>query len=75
MHNEPHIMFSTDKKELLCINCFREYSAESKLHCVDLDTAYADSVRRLERTVVVSGPDRPTGGRAVSAEGEWVAMG
>ncbi|XP_037076102.1 RING finger protein 207-like [Pollicipes pollicipes] len=52
VHNEPHIMFSTDKKELLCINCFREYSAESKLHCVDLDTAYSDSVRRLERTVV-----------------------
>ncbi|XP_037076108.1 RING finger protein 207-like [Pollicipes pollicipes] len=51
VHNEPHIMFSTDKKELLCINCFREYSAESKLHCVDLDTAYSDSVRRLERTV------------------------
>ena len=47
-------MFSTDKKELLCINCFREYSTESKLHCVDLDTAHTDSVRRLERTVVVS---------------------
>ncbi|KAF0294423.1 RING finger protein 207 [Amphibalanus amphitrite] len=54
VHNEPHIMFSTDKKELLCINCFREYSTESKLHCVDLDTAYTDGVRRLERNRRVS---------------------
>lgn len=24
LHEEPYIMFSTEKKSMLCINCFRD---------------------------------------------------
>jgi hypothetical protein len=39
-HGEQFTMFCTTKKTMLCIKCFRDTSAEDRLHCVDIDTAY-----------------------------------
>ncbi|CAG0900191.1 unnamed protein product, partial [Darwinula stevensoni] len=52
LHGEPYIMFSTAKKTLLCINCFRDTSIEARLHCIDLDTAYNQGCKKLERAVL-----------------------
>ncbi|XP_067659126.1 RING finger protein 207-like [Haliotis asinina] len=51
LHKEPYIMFSTEKKIMLCINCFRDMRIESRTHCVDLETAYNQSCRKLEQSV------------------------
>jgi len=47
-------MFCTSKKTMLCIKCFRDTSAEDRLHCVDLDTAYNQGAKKLERSLAVS---------------------
>ncbi|NWR22940.1 RN207 protein, partial [Emberiza fucata] len=39
LHEEPYIMFSTEKKSMLCINCFRDMQGESRAHCIDIETA------------------------------------
>lgn len=51
LHGEPFIMFSMEKKILLCINCFRDMRIESRTHCVDLETAYSQSCKKLEHSV------------------------
>ncbi|KAM8792233.1 RING finger protein 207 isoform 1-T1 [Rhynchonycteris naso] len=51
-HAEPYIMFSTDKKSLLCICCFRDMQGESRAHCVDLESAYVQGCERLEQAVL-----------------------
>ncbi|KAL8572620.1 hypothetical protein ACOMHN_016470 [Nucella lapillus] len=51
LHEEPFIMFSMEKKILLCINCFRDMRIESRTHCVDLETAYSQSCKKLEHSV------------------------
>ncbi|XP_041377186.1 RING finger protein 207-like [Gigantopelta aegis] len=51
LHGEPYIMFSAEKKIMLCINCFRDMRIESRAHCVDLETAYNQSCRKLEQSV------------------------
>ncbi|KAF6111127.1 ring finger protein 207 [Phyllostomus discolor] len=51
-HAEPYIMFSTDKKSLLCIRCFRDMQGESRAHCVDLESAYVQGCERLEQAVL-----------------------
>uniref|UniRef100_A0A8C5LFF8 RING finger protein 207 n=1 Tax=Jaculus jaculus TaxID=51337 RepID=A0A8C5LFF8_JACJA len=51
-HAEPYIMFSTDKKSLLCIRCFRDMHGESRAHCVDLESAYVQGCERLEQAVL-----------------------
>ena len=52
-HNEPFTMFCTTKKTMLCIKCFRDTSMDARLHCVDLDTAYNQGAKKLERALVV----------------------
>ncbi|KAM5320319.1 RING finger protein 207 isoform 2-T2 [Glossophaga mutica] len=52
LHTEPYIMFSTDKKSLLCIRCFRDMQGESRAHCVDLESAYVQGCERLEQAVL-----------------------
>ncbi|KAB7502127.1 RING finger protein [Armadillidium nasatum] len=47
-------MFSTTKRTMLCINCFRESSVDARLHCIDLDTAYGQGCKKLERAVMYS---------------------
>ncbi|XP_053776632.1 RING finger protein 207 isoform X2 [Desmodus rotundus] len=52
LHTEPYIMFSTDKKSLLCIRCFRDMQGESRAHCVDLESAYVQGCERLQQAVL-----------------------
>ncbi|XP_034357931.1 RING finger protein 207 isoform X2 [Arvicanthis niloticus] len=52
LHSEPYIMFSTDKKSLLCIRCFRDMQGESRAHCEDLESAYVQGCERLEQAVL-----------------------
>ncbi|XP_046387912.1 uncharacterized protein LOC124157322 isoform X4 [Ischnura elegans] len=51
-HGEQYIMFSNTQKTMLCINCFRDTPADARLHCVDIDTAYAQSCKKLDRAVL-----------------------
>lgn len=53
VHGEHYIMFSTVRKAMLCINCYKETAMEARLHCVDLDTAYSQGCRKLDRAVMV----------------------
>ncbi|XP_069893311.1 RING finger protein 207 isoform X2 [Dipodomys merriami] len=52
LHGEPFILFSMDKKSLLCIRCFRDLQGESRAHCVDLESAYLQGCERLEQAVM-----------------------
>jgi len=52
LHNEPFTMFCTTKKTMLCIKCFRDTNMDARLHCVDLDTAYNQGAKKLERALV-----------------------
>lgn len=47
-------MFSNTQKNMLCVNCFRDTPAEARLHCVDIDTAYTQGCKKLDRAVLVS---------------------
>ncbi|RUS90927.1 hypothetical protein EGW08_001324 [Elysia chlorotica] len=51
IHEEPYIMFSSEKKIMLCINCFRDMRIESRGHCLDLETAYKQSCKKLDLKV------------------------
>lgn len=46
-------MFSTSQKSMLCVNCFRDTPADARLHCVDIDTAYTQDSKKLDRAVGV----------------------
>ncbi|CAL8110482.1 unnamed protein product [Orchesella dallaii] len=52
IHGEQYIMFSTVQKSMLCINCYRDTARDERLHCVDLDTAYSQGCRKLDRAVI-----------------------
>ncbi|KAH3826960.1 RING finger protein 207-like [Dreissena polymorpha] len=51
IHGEPYILFSTEKKVMLCINCFRDMKVESRSHCVDLETAYKQGCQKIDDTM------------------------
>ncbi|XP_048747686.2 RING finger protein 207-like [Ostrea edulis] len=51
IHREPYILFSTEKKTMLCINCFRDMKIESRSHCMDMETAYAQGCKKLDQTM------------------------
>ena len=53
LHGEPYTMFCTTKKAMLCMKCFRDTSAEARRYCVDLDTAYNQGAKKLERALTV----------------------
>ncbi|XP_062449637.1 RING finger protein 207 isoform X2 [Rhea pennata] len=52
LHEEPYIMFSTEKKSMLCINCFRDMQGESRAHCIDIETAYVQGCEKLDQAVM-----------------------
>ncbi|XP_069096103.1 RING finger protein 207 isoform X1 [Pleurodeles waltl] len=52
LHEEPYIMFSTEKKSMLCINCFRDMQVESRVHCIDIETAYIQGCEKLDQAVM-----------------------
>lgn len=49
IHSEQYIMYSNAQKTMLCVNCFRDTAAEKRSFCVDIDTAYSQATKRLER--------------------------
>lgn len=51
IHREPYILFSTEKKTMLCINCFRDMKMESRSHCMDLETAYTQGCKKLDQSM------------------------
>ncbi|XP_072210266.1 RING finger protein 207 isoform X2 [Excalfactoria chinensis] len=53
LHEEPYIMFSTEKKSMLCINCFRDMQGESRAHCIDIETAYVQGCEKLDQAVLL----------------------
>lgn len=52
LHEEFYIMFSTEKKSMLCINCFRDMQVESRAHCIDIETAYIQGCEKLDQAVL-----------------------
>ncbi|XP_028920196.1 RING finger protein 207 isoform X1 [Ornithorhynchus anatinus] len=52
LHSEPYIMFSTDKKSMVCIRCFRDMHGESRAHCIDIETAYLQGCEKLDQAVL-----------------------
>ncbi|XP_041955083.1 RING finger protein 207 isoform X1 [Alosa sapidissima] len=52
LHEELYIMFSTEKKSMLCINCFRDMQVESRAHCIDIETAYMQGCEKLDHAVL-----------------------
>jgi hypothetical protein len=54
VHGEQYIMFSNTQKNMLCVNCFRDTPTEARLHCVDIDTAYTQGCKKLDRAIMVS---------------------
>uniref|UniRef100_A0AAY4DDN2 RING finger protein 207 n=1 Tax=Denticeps clupeoides TaxID=299321 RepID=A0AAY4DDN2_9TELE len=52
LHGELYIMFSTEKKSMLCINCFRDMQVENRAHCIDIETAYMQGCEKLDQAVL-----------------------
>ncbi|XP_030634488.1 RING finger protein 207 [Chanos chanos] len=52
LHEELYIMFSTEKKSMLCIKCFRDMQVESRTHCIDIETAYVQGCEILDQAVM-----------------------
>ncbi|CAL8336701.1 unnamed protein product [Lota lota] len=52
LHEEPYILFSTEKKSMLCIKCFRDMQGENRTHCIDIETAYAQGCEMLDQAVL-----------------------
>lgn len=47
-------MFNAAHKTMLCMTCFRDTPPETRIHCVDIDTAYLQCGKKLDRALVVS---------------------
>ncbi|XP_067243331.1 RING finger protein 207 isoform X1 [Chanodichthys erythropterus] len=52
LHEELYIMFSTEKKSMLCIKCFRDMPIENRTHCIDIETAYGQGCEILDQAVL-----------------------
>ncbi|KAM3877740.1 LOW QUALITY PROTEIN: RING finger protein 207 [Diretmus argenteus] len=52
LHEESYILFSTEKKSMLCIKCFRDMQVESRTHCIDIETAYVQGCEMLDQAVL-----------------------
>lgn len=48
-HGEQYIMYSQSAKCMLCATCFRETPPDSRLHCVDIDLAWQQASKKIER--------------------------
>ena len=48
-HGEHYIMYSQSAKCMLCATCFRETPPDSRLHCVDIDLAWQQASKKIER--------------------------
>ncbi|XP_043280659.1 RING finger protein 207-like isoform X2 [Venturia canescens] len=49
-HGELYIMYSQSAKCMLCATCFRETPADARIHCVDIESAWQQASKKMERT-------------------------
>ncbi|CAK9798900.1 RING finger protein 207 [Anthophora plagiata] len=50
-HGEQYIMFSQSAKCMLCATCFRDTPADARIHCVDIESAWQQASKKMERAV------------------------
>lgn len=48
-HGDLFIMYSQSTKSMLCATCFRDTPADARIHCVDIDTAWQQANKKMER--------------------------
>ncbi|XP_076233820.1 RING finger protein 207 isoform X3 [Calliopsis andreniformis] len=50
-HGEQYIMFSQSAKCMFCATCYRDIPADARLHCVDIESAWQQASKKMERAV------------------------
>ncbi|XP_011701848.1 PREDICTED: RING finger protein 207-like [Wasmannia auropunctata] len=50
-HGEQYIMFSQSAKCMLCSTCFRDTPPDARVHCVDIDNAWQQASKKMERAM------------------------
>ncbi|XP_034191988.1 RING finger protein 207 isoform X1 [Osmia lignaria lignaria] len=50
-HGEQYIMYSQSAKCMLCATCFRDTPADARLHCIDIESAWQQASKKMERAV------------------------
>ncbi|EZA48760.1 RING finger protein 207 isoform X3 [Ooceraea biroi] len=50
-HGEQYIMYSQSAKCMLCATCFRDTPVDARVHCVDIDSAWQQASKKMERAV------------------------
>ncbi|XP_070523807.1 RING finger protein 207 isoform X2 [Cardiocondyla obscurior] len=50
-HGEQYIMFSQSAKCMLCASCFRDTPPDARVHCVDIESAWQQASKKMERAV------------------------
>ncbi|CAL7933218.1 unnamed protein product [Xylocopa violacea] len=50
-HGEQYIMYSQSAKCMLCATCFRDTPADVRIHCVDIESAWQQASKKMERAV------------------------
>ncbi|XP_076390958.1 RING finger protein 207 isoform X2 [Megachile rotundata] len=50
-HGEQYIMFSQSAKCMLCATCFRDTPADARIHCIDIESAWQQASKKMERAV------------------------
>ncbi|XP_067214301.1 RING finger protein 207-like isoform X3 [Linepithema humile] len=50
-HGEQYIMYSQSAKCMLCATCFRDTPADARVHCVDIESAWQQASKKMERAV------------------------
>ncbi|XP_032669203.1 RING finger protein 207-like isoform X2 [Odontomachus brunneus] len=51
IHGEQYIMFSQSAKCMLCATCFRDTPSDARVHCVDIESAWQQTSKKMERAV------------------------
>ncbi|XP_076679813.1 RING finger protein 207 isoform X3 [Andrena cerasifolii] len=51
LHGEQYIMYSQSAKCMLCATCFRDTPADARPHCVDIESAWQQASKKMERAV------------------------
>ncbi|XP_011260345.1 RING finger protein 207 isoform X3 [Camponotus floridanus] len=50
-HGEQYIMYSQTAKCMLCATCFRDTPTDARVHCVDIESAWQQASKKMERAV------------------------
>ncbi|XP_015183062.1 PREDICTED: RING finger protein 207-like isoform X4 [Polistes dominula] len=48
-HGEQYIMYCQSAKCMLCATCFRDTPADARIHCVDIESAWQQASKKMER--------------------------